>query len=423
MRVVRYDKSVATAAAGLLGAALAMAGCGSSPTPGPTHVGEDGEVAEEVRAEFDEAAAFYRQQEEEGWDESRCEAAASRFESVAEDHPQLVEARFNVGQSYHQCGLLDRARDHYEEALDIEEHGPSIANIGKIYWARGDEDEARARWEEAVEVDPRSVAARNNLAWLMIREMRETDDAAEFARLEDDASGHLSRVLAVDNDNIEAYALYSLLYLAGAEDNPARLDIAELLVDEGSDVEPDYAPFANSRGLIELHRNNVSEALSHFQRAVSLDPSFLEARMNVGNIVLGFRNYREARNQFQAVLESEPENYDALIGLGIALRGLEEFDEAEETYRRAASLNSNRGLAYFNLGVLYKDFYANQVEGGDLEEIKNTYAEAREYFEESLGADDLTSEWRQEARTQIEDCDELIEQLEEILEAQAEAQA
>lgn len=423
MRVRKYRKAFG-ALAGVTAACLApfAAGCGSDRTgTGPTHVGEDGEVAEEARAEFDEAAAYYREQAEEGWDESACASAAARFEAVADDYPDMVEARYNAGQAYHQCDLYDEARERYEDALDIEEHGPSLANIGKIYWARGDEEEAREYWEEAVEVDQRSVAARNNLAWLLIREMRETQDAREFEELEDEASGHLSRVLAVDNENIEAYALYALLYLEGAEDNEARLDIAELLLDEGADIREDYPPFHNARGMVELHRNNVSEALSHFQSAVQLDPSFLEARMNVGNIVLGFRNYREAISQFSAVLEAEPENYDALIGLGIAQRGLEAFEDAEEHYREAIELNSGRGLAYFNLGVLYKDFYANQVEG-DLAETRDRYAEAKEYFETALDKDDLTSEWRREARANIEDCEQLIDQLDTVIEAQAEAE-
>ncbi len=408
------------ALAALCGGILAVAGCGSSSAkgPGPSHVGEDGQVAEEVRAQFDEAAAFYREQAQEGWDESRCEAAADRFDSVADDYPDLVEARYNAGQAYHQCELLDDARARYEAALEIEEHGPSIANIGKIYWAQGDVERARDKWEKAVDVDARSIAARNNLAWLLIEEMRETSDRSRFDALEDEASGHLSRVLAVENDNIQAYALYALLYLEGADRNRARLDIAELLLDEGSEVKEDYPPFFNARGLIELQRNNVSEALNYFHRAVALDPSFLEARMNVGNIVLSFRNYGGAIEQFEAVLDAEPENYDAMVGLGIAKRGLEQFEEAEETYRRAIELNSSRGLAYFNLGVLYKDFYANQ-RAGDLEAAQRAYVQARDYFQSYLDKDDVTPEGREEAQANIGDCEQLIDQLDEVIAAQA----
>jgi tetratricopeptide (TPR) repeat protein len=404
----------------LLASAGLTTGCGSkrSSSTTPTQPGDSRQVTQEAKAQFERAAAFYREQAEQGWNESRCKAAADRFDDVADDFPELVEARFNAGLSYHHCEMYDAAEKRYRAALEIQEHGPSIANLGKIYWDRGDEARAREHWEKAVSVDQRSTAARTGLAWLIIREMREGADRRNFERLEQEASRHLSSVLAVENDNIEAYALYALLYLEGADRNRARLDIADLLLDEGSKIRNDYAPIYNARGLIQLKRDNVSQALANFQRAVALDPNFLEARMNVGNVVLGFRKYDEAVEQFQSVLQRDSSNYDALIGLGIAQRGLRQYDEAEKTYRRAVELDGDRGMAFFNLGVLYKDFYANQ-QGGDLKATQDAYRKARDYFRQYLQKNDVTDSGRREAQANIGDCDKIIEQLGEIIRAMA----
>src|SRR5205807_1975908 len=99
--------------------------------------------------------------------------------------------------------------------------------------------------------------------------------------------------------------------------------------------------------------------------AVEADPKFVEARMNVGLTTVNFRKYDTAKEQFSKVLElTGNKNYDAFIGLGLALRGSGDFPGAEEQYNKAMKLDSNRGEAYYNLGVLYKDFKANKA--GDL---------------------------------------------------------
>src|SRR5690606_8387042 len=124
----------------------------------------------------------------------------------------------------------------------------------------------------------------------------------------------------VDNDNVEAYTLYGLLYVQGAAKNKSRLTLAKLLLDKGEEISANYAPLHNARGLLLLQQDNVPSALISFRRAVELDPKFKEAHRNLGNIVLDFRKYDEAKAAFDLVLKLDPKDYDATIGLGYALR-------------------------------------------------------------------------------------------------------
>ena len=57
--------------------------------------------------------------------------------------------------------------------------------------------------------------------------------------------------------------------------------------------------------------------------------------------------------------------YTATIGLGIALRGLNDLDGAEAQYKKAQQIDPQRGDAYYNMGVLYKDFRANKTNDPD----------------------------------------------------------
>lgn len=320
--------------------------------------------------------------------------------------------------SYDRCGMSDKAEETYKRVLERNgSHAPSLSNLGTLYFKAGDVAKAKQHWEQAINADSKISAARNNLAWLIMLEMRKTADRSTWKKLEAEAAKHLSSSLAVNGDLVETYVLYGLLYLEGSESNRNRLDLANLLLEEGAKRNDAFAPLYNAKGLLQLKWNNLGEALANFQKAVALDPRFVEARLNVGNITLGFRKYDEAEGQFQQVLELQRSNYEAQIGLGIAQRGLGKLAEAEASYKKSVELDAQRSEAYFNLGVLYKDFYANQAK--DLKESKKAYEMARDHFRSYLAKGVPSRESKQDAEDNIADCEKIMKQLDEIIQATA----
>ncbi len=389
-------------------------------TVGPKKQKIDRKVTKDAVKDFAGAVEFYNEKAKEGWTHDNCKAAAGRFKDVASDHDKMVEARFNAGLAYHQCGMLDAAEKEYEAALRIHgNHAQSISNLGEIYFQRGQIDKAKAQWERAVKVEPKLIAARNNLAWLLLQRLRQTHDKSTWNAIEKEARDHLSSVLAVDNENVKAYILYGLVYMEGSERNKNRLDLASLLLDEAAKRDADNAELHNARGLLYMRKSNLGLALASFQKAVSLKPDFVEAHLNVGNITLGFRKYDTAAAEFSKVLEMQPKSYEALIGLGVAQRGLGDLDKAEENYNAAKKVDSRAGDAYFNLAVLYKDFRANKAT--DLASAKTNYETARKYFREFLSKQGISKDDREEAQENIKDCEKVMKQLDDVMKAQAAA--
>ena len=400
----------------------ATVACGGSPKKKGTTVGAadappagqprkiEREVTRKAEEDFAKVVEAYQKQEKAGWTRDACESMAAEFEEVAEHHPKLIEARFNAGLSYQNCGITERAEEQYKTALKLNPgHAPSLSNLGQIYFDQENEALAKQYWEKAVSADRKIVAARNNLAWLAIREIR-ASGGKTLKSQEEGVKRHLRSALAVDNDNVEAYVLLALLYMEGSDRNKSRLTLARLLLDKGAEIEDKFAPLHNARGLLELRNDNVPKALASFRRAVELDPDFVEARMNVGNIVLGFRKYAEAKEQFDAVLALRPKDYDAMIGLGYAQRGLKDLDGAEQSYQAAKKLDSTRPEADFNLGVLYKDFRATGTE--DLREAQKAYRTAAVHFKQASSKADNRS-LQKEASENIKDCEKNVDSLEE----------
>lgn len=380
------------------------------------------EISKDAREDYGKAVAYYKQQGEAGWDKGKCEDAADKFGDVGKDHPKLVEAFYMVGRSYHNCGMLKKAEKAYQKTLQKDSsHAQSLSNLGEIYFQAGKVDGAKKYWESAIKANSKISAARNNLAWLMILKLRTIKERKAWKKLEGEARIQLSSSLAVDSENVKTYTLYGLLYLEGSKRNKNRLDLAKLLLDEGKKRNDKYAPLFNALGLLYMKRNNQSSALTSFEKAVTLDPSFVEARKNVGNITLGFRKYDVAEVQFAETVKLNDKDYDALIGLGIAQRGLGKLDDAEATYNKAIAVDKKRSAAYFNLGVLYKDFRANAA--NDLPSSQQAYKDARKHFRRFVAMSGISKSDKAEAEENIKDCDKIIKQIDDVMKAMAEAAA
>jgi len=115
-------------------------------------------------------------------------------------------------------------------------------------------------------------------------------------------------------------------------------------------------------------------------------------------------------------MASTEKNYDAIIGLGAALRGLNEFDAAEREFKRAMELDRKRGEAYYNLGVLYKDFRASK--NTDLAAAIGTYKQAKDYFQQFMSLQGEQTD-KTEAKEQIALIDRTVAQAQNFLKSQA----
>jgi len=400
-------------------------GGGDVPPPPPPPAGGGSAtqpqvvVSAEARDDYADAAKFFADTEKgNGWNDSTCAQSADNFSAVVREHKELADAQYMVGLSWHRCNKFDKAESAYQQALKINaNHAQSLSNLGEIYYRQGKVSGARQYWTRAVQAYQKLIAARNNLASMILEDMKTTTDGKAWAQMDKDAQNHLSSVLAVDNDNIKAYTLYALVFMEGRKKNKNRLDLAKLLMDEADKRNPNYAPLRNARGLLYLYRNNLGQALKQFQAAVQLDPKFVEARMNVGLITLGFRSFDDAKAQFDAVLEIDPKNYDAKIGQGIALRGKGDLAGAEAAYKDATKIDGARADAYYNLGVLEKDFKATAVD--NLDEARKHYDQAKTWFTQAQSKSGLSAADAKETKNNIEDCTKLMKQVDDFKKMQA----
>ncbi len=431
-------------------------------------------VSDDAREDFDKAVAKYEKAKQAGGKGAACADAAEAFGKVADANPTLLEARHNQAAVYLECGRKDEAARIWEK-LAAQRYPPALANLGYLAWQKGDAAGAESYFNRSVDADKQagSVAARLNLAQLLRDRARRSHAASEKNQLTQDAVRHLRTVLAIDGNNLQAYATLCYFYYdlgqldmarlvgdqairraaeiatgkfeedqganfgtdksgkktkgkagagAGAEakakeaskDAGKEAKEATQVVALGSGFTPEMqkqlAVVNNTLGLVWLKRKDVSKAIASFKEAVKLDPALNEGRLNLAALALNFRDYPTAEENFRAVLAAQPRNYDATLGLGVSLRGNRKVDEAEQQYLAARQLDSKNPDSYFNLGVLYQEYKGV----GD----KPLLQKAQQFYRDYIGHQGTR---RKEAEKRIKDIDEMFAALEEMAKLQKEA--
>ena len=118
---------------------------------------------------------------------------------------------------------------------------------------------------------------------------------------------------------------------------------------------------------VEAYKNtHYEEAINHFQQAVELDPSLLNARMYLATAFAqqyipgadtpdNNRMAEQAIEQYQKVLDSHPareQKVNSAKGIAYLYLNMKRFDDAKKYYRMASDVDPNDPEPYYSVGVI-----------------------------------------------------------------------
>ena len=109
-----------------------------------------------------------------------------------------------------------------------------------------------------------------------------------------------------------------------------------------------------NKGVYHYQQGEVSKAIQAYQKAVDLDPSFVEAYNNLGIIFQEMGDLESAFKSYRKAIEVDPHYVKSLNNLGIIhyLRG--EDGQAIDLFKKALSINPDHIETHIHLGTLYK---------------------------------------------------------------------
>jgi tetratricopeptide (TPR) repeat protein len=118
-----------------------------------------------------------------------------------------------------------------------------------------------------------------------------------------------------------------------------------------------------NKGVQAFKSTHYEDAINHFQQAIELDPSLVNARLYLAtayatqyipgadtpdNNQMG----RQAIDQYKSVLEKDPKNVNSVKGIAYLFLQMKKFDDAKEYYRKAIALDANDPEPYYSVAVI-----------------------------------------------------------------------
>jgi tetratricopeptide (TPR) repeat protein len=125
--------------------------------------------------------------------------------------------------------------------------------------------------------------------------------------------------------------------------------------DKALALNPGFIEALNNRGVVLETMNRLDEALASYDRVLALDPDLIAVIRNRGNVLSALDRTDEALANYDRALALDPDDADACNGRGNVLKKLHRIRDAEQMFRRAVLLNPDHAHAHCNLGNVLID--------------------------------------------------------------------
>ena len=115
---------------------------------------------------------------------------------------------------------------------------------------------------------------------------------------------------------------------------------------------------------VQAYKNaKYEQAIDHFQQAVALDPSLVNARLYLATAYAqqyipgadtpdNNKNAEQAIEQYKIVLQKDPKNINSIKGIAYLYLQMKKFDLAKEYYKKASDADPNDPEPYYSVAVI-----------------------------------------------------------------------
>lgn len=190
----------------------------------------------------------------------------------------------------------------------------------------------------------------------------ETDGDAALDRMQqviDNAQDALKRDPTLLDAHVHlgnAYAYLGQMAAGNPETAAQARELGDMAIDSFSraiSINPEY-PDAHVNLGLELSRKGLKkEAIEEYKLAIELNPMHLKARNNLGNVYQSQQQYQLAIEQYLFCLDMYSGMPEVHNNLANSYLSLKRYEEAEQHYKAAINLFKDFGIAHTNLAMAY----------------------------------------------------------------------
>lgn len=290
---------------------------------------------------FDDANKAAEAQAKSG---TRDEAALERrYQAVHDADPSFAEADYNLGVLAERQGKRDQAFASYRSALQKKPSlKPAAEGLARLTQSSGDVPGAIAQWNDIARAFPDDAGSRAQLAELY-RLTSDHDRAQDFARqalIRDPRSLPAYKTMLRSNLDRKQYAMAELVGVRALKISTTDPDLYLALGD------------------VQLAKALPDKAITQYQKALEVKPSYVPARLALARLALRDEDYSAAEKHLTRAVADGGGTAEVHLNLGVAYRGMGQVDKALAEYEAAEKLDPKLAAVYLNRGIIlqrYKD--------------------------------------------------------------------
>jgi tetratricopeptide (TPR) repeat protein len=312
-------------------------------------------------------------------------AASAAFERALQLKPDDVSTLIWLGRLYLDDGRTDAAEPLFKRALAIAPQSVAVlAGLGRVSLDRRRYAEAARHFEDALAVDPEAASLHAPLA-MAYRGLGEPDKAAPHLRewknrdiavpdplqqeldlvLESGLSYELRGVRALESRDWKSAAeffrkgleltrentplrrslghkLGTALYLAGDLPGATAQFRQVIEASPASGIDESAAKAHYSLGVLVASSGRSNEAIEHLTRAVTFQPSYVEARLALADTLRHAGRPQPALAHYKEAAAVNPRSVQAQLGYALALVDLRQYQDARAWLTEAIERQPDR---------------------------------------------------------------------------------
>lgn len=254
------------------------------------------------------------------------------FKKVLEKNPDDADATHYLGLVYIRQKAFQKGMEYLEKSLELDPDRFSfIANLGEIHKQTGDFAKAARYAAMAAERRPDSAGLWYNLGYALDKIMDYTGALSAF-----------QKAFEKEPDHVFSYAAGS------ACQNMGRYREAVSWFQKSLSLKNDYIPSLNGLANVYSLTGNKEEAEKTYEKAISLSPDYPLAYFNLANLKIEKRDWEKAKTLNEKAVSLNPDFHDAINSLVYTCmhvcdwEGLQKYGKMLDASTKSALEKGNR---------------------------------------------------------------------------------
>jgi serine/threonine protein kinase/Tfp pilus assembly protein PilF len=161
------------------------------------------------------------------------------------------------------------------------------------------------------------------------------------------AEGYVRAAVAVRSDSTAGW--YNLGYVLHRQKNYKEA-VGDL--EKALHIDPLFVQAWILLGNVRLDQGETSQAIKHFEKAIELDNTNPLAWFNFGNVFLRQKDYAKAARHYHTAIGLDRNFAPSWHALGEALENQREFQQAVEAFQKASQLDRRNSSTWYHLGIV-----------------------------------------------------------------------